>query len=176
MDKTSLIPFNEDVKGRQEEREEVSMYRPTVRYDDVFKQYVDDLFRVTDLDRNQIIRGALFAAAHSKEFHRLLEEHKRKDVLLPHPSWQLSDSHYWKEQRLKIKEGGKDVSYDKPRRKSEGTETTGGIIGHGGRKESESNKQHRRLESVKGRSRTLPSERVRIREEGGITIKVHPIS
>ena len=152
------------------------MYRPTVRYDDVFKQYVDDLFRATDLDRNQIIRGALFAAAHSKEFHRLLEEHKRKDVPLPHPSWQLSDNHYWKEQRPKIKEGGRDVSHDKSRRESEGLKTTGGIIGDGGRKESEPNKQHRRLESVKGRSRALPSERIRIRKEGGITIKVHPIS
>ncbi len=36
------------------------MYRPTVRYDDVFKEYIDSLFHATHLDRNQIIRAALF--------------------------------------------------------------------------------------------------------------------
>lgn len=44
------------------------MYRPTVRYDDQYRKYVDELFRATTLDRNQIIRLALFSAAYSKEF------------------------------------------------------------------------------------------------------------
>ena len=65
------------------------MYRPTVCYDDVFLEYVDSLFQATDLDRNQIIRAALFAAAHSKEFQNLLKSYKKKDVPVPSPLWKL---------------------------------------------------------------------------------------
>ncbi|WP_085522862.1 hypothetical protein [Tuberibacillus sp. Marseille-P3662] len=36
------------------------MYRPTVKYHDVYKRYVDQVSQVTSLDRNQIIRLALF--------------------------------------------------------------------------------------------------------------------
>ena len=43
------------------------VYRPTVRYADVFRDYIDSIFQATTLGRNQIIRGALFAAAQSKE-------------------------------------------------------------------------------------------------------------
>jgi hypothetical protein len=80
------------------------MYRPTVRYDDIFREYVDSLFRATDLDRNQIIRAALFAAAHSKEFQNLLQPHQKKDVPLPFPLWELDQNCYWLEQRPQLKQ------------------------------------------------------------------------
>ena len=44
------------------------MYRPTVRYDDIYRTYVDRLFKATKLDRNQILRCALFAAAYNHQF------------------------------------------------------------------------------------------------------------
>ena len=59
------------------------VYRPTVRYSPVFKDYVDSVFNSTRLDRNQIIRLALFVAAHSKEYRTILEKFKRTDVSLP---------------------------------------------------------------------------------------------
>ncbi len=72
------------------------MYRPTVRYPDAFKDYVDNLFRNTKLDRNQIFRLALFAAAHSEVFHDILRKHSFNDVPLPSPEWELADELCWK--------------------------------------------------------------------------------
>ena len=72
------------------------MYRPTVRYPDVFKDYVDALFSKTKLDRNQIFRLALFAAAHSREFHAILKKYSFGDVPLPPPEWTLNDDACWK--------------------------------------------------------------------------------
>jgi hypothetical protein len=69
------------------------MYRPTVRYDDVFKTFVDDMFRATSLDRNQIIRAALFAAAHSETFQQILQPYMKKDA--PAPVWSLMDDSFW---------------------------------------------------------------------------------
>jgi hypothetical protein len=74
------------------------MYRPTVRYSDSFKNYVDDLFNATHLDRNQIMRSALFAAAHSKEFQSILGKYKKRDVTLPQACWGLDEEHCWKNQ------------------------------------------------------------------------------
>lgn len=86
------------------------MYRPTVRYDDVYKEYVDQVFRSTTLDRNQIIRAALFTAAHSTEFHKLLEPYKRKDVPTPSPIWDRNDHALWLEQCPSNREEGRDVN------------------------------------------------------------------
>lgn len=80
------------------------MYRPTVRYDDIFREYVDSLFHATNLDRNQIIRAALFAAAHSKKFQNLLKPHQKKDVPLPSPLWKLDQNCYWLEQQPQLKQ------------------------------------------------------------------------
>jgi hypothetical protein len=74
------------------------MYRPTVRYSDSFKSYVDDLFNTTHLDRNQIIRAALFAAAHSNEFRSILENYKKAETSLPRPLWRLDEEECWKNQ------------------------------------------------------------------------------
>jgi hypothetical protein len=69
------------------------MYRPTVRYDDAFKTFVDDMFHATSLDRNQILRAALFAAAHSETFQQILQPYMKKDA--PAPVWSLTDDSFW---------------------------------------------------------------------------------
>jgi hypothetical protein len=92
------------------------VYRPTVRYAPAFRDYVDEAFKATTLDRNQIIRAALFAAAHSKEFNDILMCHKKKDVPLPCPEWRLSDHGWWMDQCPTIERGGEDVNVDSSRR------------------------------------------------------------
>ncbi|MCQ6281699.1 hypothetical protein [Bacillus sp. EB600] len=72
------------------------MYRPTVRYNDSFKSYIDNLFNATHLDRNQLIRAVLFAAAHSKEYRSILEKYKKADVSLPQADWGLDEEECWK--------------------------------------------------------------------------------
>lgn len=65
-------------------------YRPTVRYDMRFKEYVESIFHSTNLDRNQIMRLALYVLGHTSEGMRILEEFQ-KDVQTspPLPSWEL---------------------------------------------------------------------------------------
>lgn len=91
------------------------VYRPTVRYADIFLDYVDSVFHATTLDRNQIIRGALFSAALSVEFHKLLESYKKKDVPLPSPLWSLDQHEIWLEQCPGIKGRGKHVNVNDKR-------------------------------------------------------------
>lgn len=79
------------------------VYRPTVRYPDVYQSYVENVFKSTTLDRNQIIRLALFTAAHSEEFKTILKKHKIADVPLPLPEWGLDEEECWKEQNYTIK-------------------------------------------------------------------------
>lgn len=86
------------------------VYRPTIRYDEVFRTYVDALFHATHLDRNQIIRGALFTAAHTKKFHMLVESYQKGDVPLPSPLWSLEQNSLWLQQSPKVKTEGKDVN------------------------------------------------------------------
>ena len=69
------------------------MYRPTVRYSDEFKDYVDRLFHDTSLDRNQIIRLALFVLGHSKEGKEILDLYSTSS--LPSPSWTVSTHGLW---------------------------------------------------------------------------------
>lgn len=88
------------------------VYRPTVRYADVYRSYVDNLFQVTSLDRNQIIRLALFTAAFSPEFQQTIAKYKTKDVPLPSPLWSEKDQVLWTEKgdvKKENREGGKDV-------------------------------------------------------------------
>jgi hypothetical protein len=71
-------------------------YRPTVRYPDIFKEYVDEVYNATSLDRNQIIRLALYVLGHSKEGIIMLESFSKQDVPLPSPSWELlNDMELW---------------------------------------------------------------------------------
>jgi hypothetical protein len=89
------------------------MYRPTVRYADCYQQYVDKMFQSTHLDRNQIIRAALFTAAYSEGFLMLMSQNQKADVPLPSPLWQLDNTELWRERAPKTTGEGKDVNdYD----------------------------------------------------------------
>ncbi|MED3977301.1 hypothetical protein P4639_28630 [Priestia megaterium] len=82
------------------------MYRPTVRYNDIYRTYVDGLFKATKLDRNQILRCALFAAAYNHQFLALMNHYKNDDVPLPSPLWSNSAHQLWLEQEAYIEENG----------------------------------------------------------------------
>jgi hypothetical protein len=69
------------------------MYRPTVRYDDKFKDYVEGLFHSTSLDRNQIIRLGLFLLGHTKEGRDVLQHFASSP--LPKPNWNKNDMVLW---------------------------------------------------------------------------------
>ncbi|MCM3663432.1 hypothetical protein M3204_03380 [Mesobacillus subterraneus] len=83
------------------------MYIPTVRYADCYQQYVDKLFQSTHLDRNQIIRAALFTAAHSEEFLKLMRDNQIADVSLPSPLWQLDQMELGGSRNRKQQERGR---------------------------------------------------------------------
>jgi hypothetical protein len=135
------------------------LYRPTVRYSDAYKGYVDDLFQSTTLDRNQIIRAALFIAGHSKEFNDLLEDYKKGDVPTPSPTWSLSDRALWLQSNPKIEERGKDVNANTRRKTSINEDIVRGL----GR-----SADTRREQPVQGRERAFSSRT----EKGGITITI----
>lgn len=80
------------------------MYRPGIRMDNVYKEWVDELFHASKLDRNQIFRLALFVAAHSNEFRQELEPYMKPGKAFP-VKWQLSESDLWqKQQRSELNE------------------------------------------------------------------------
>ncbi|OAK72700.1 hypothetical protein [Lederbergia galactosidilytica] len=143
------------------------MYRPTVRYSDVYKSYVDDLFQSTHLDRNQIIRAALFTAAHSSVFLKLMNENKRPDVLLPSPQWQLDQPELWMESNPTIKEERRDVSDVDDKRTGE----IESINDFDRRYTTRSDKKQKEEES--DRRQRKSSGRIReVRKGGGIRIQI----
>ena len=93
------------------------MYRPTVRYSDVYRTYVDEMFHATSLDRNQIIRCALFTAAHNPLFLALMSTYKKSDVPLPSPLWTHSDHALWLDQDTKTEKERR--THDVNRRKEQ---------------------------------------------------------
>lgn len=82
------------------------MYRPTIRCSDVYRTYFDELFHATTLDRNQIMRCAMFSAAYNPLFLELMNHYKRSDVPLPSPLWKDSHHELWMEQDIVLKEEG----------------------------------------------------------------------
>ena len=143
------------------------VYRPTVRYADEFKEYVDDLFRATDLDRNQIIRAALFSAVSSPAFESIINQHKKKDVPLPSLPWSMDHHWLWLEQNPSKQRGGKDVNVN--------------IIGEGaieGATKSVARSSRQSIssdcceQSIERREGKTPSERYVFRNQGGISIKI----
>lgn len=75
------------------------MYRPTVRYNPIFKDYVEELFQGTELDRNQIFRLALFLLGHTKEGRDVLKQFS-KDASLPSPKWEQNHQWLWMENTM----------------------------------------------------------------------------
>jgi hypothetical protein len=137
------------------------MYRPTVRYDEAFRAYVDAQFHATHLDRNQILRAALFAAAYSKEFQALLKPYQKGDVPPPSPLWSLEQDGFWLEQCPKTKREGKDVNVEltgtgEIKKDNEVTHRpTHGV-----------EKQDRSIESIPRREREIPSQPIKV--QGGL--------
>ncbi|AST93271.1 hypothetical protein BC6307_19410 [Sutcliffiella cohnii] len=81
-----------------------------MRYDEAFQSYVEELFKATTLDRNQIMRLALYSAPYSKLFLAQLNAHKRVDVALPFPTWNVFDHHYWRGKPVADDGRGGDVN------------------------------------------------------------------
>lgn len=94
------------MKQNKKPKKHIDTYRPTVRYHSAYRTYVDSLFRATELDRNQIIRCALFTAAHNPIFLSLMNQYKISDVPLPSSPWQPFSHPLWMEQEPIIEEKG----------------------------------------------------------------------
>lgn len=142
------------------------VYRPTVRYADDFKEYVDELFHATDLDRNQIIRAALFSAAFSPAFESILGQRKKSDVPLPFAPWSIDHHWLWMEQNPSKQGGGEDVNANILGK--EGSErTTETVTGSSVKLESVRCEQ-----PIERREGKIPSERIIFRNQGGISIKI----
>ncbi|MEO2223002.1 hypothetical protein [Priestia megaterium] len=94
------------MKKNKRPKHQVDTYRPTVRYHSIYRTYVDSLFQATELDRNQIMRCALFTAAHNPVFLALMNQYKMDDVPLPPSPWQPSSHRLWMEQEPSTKEKG----------------------------------------------------------------------
>jgi hypothetical protein len=143
------------------------MYRPTVRYSDAYRDHINNLFRETTLDRNQILRLALHVAAHSDQFNQILSKYKRGDVPLSSPVWKLDSPGLWMDNTLEETKGGKYVNgiqQEEEVKETRVVESTSTI----GDKE-----QHRRKPETQGRKREIPSEPIRrVTNQGGITIKI----
>lgn len=74
------------------------VWRPTVRYSEHYKDYVDQIYENTTLDRNQILRLALFVAAHDQNFKSILSKNLKtygQRRHLPHPSWTQENQGLW---------------------------------------------------------------------------------
>ncbi|WP_142386548.1 hypothetical protein [Bacillus sp. Marseille-P3661] len=109
------------------------MYRPTVRMDDVYKDYLEELTEVTTLDRNQLIRLALFSAPFNRLFIAQVETHLKDNSSLPSAKWEVFDHGYWLEQTYKSLEGENDVNVNvsgaaETRRDSIGIEREGNQV------------------------------------------------
>lgn len=88
------------------------MYRPTVRYEDCFREYVDQLVNVTGLDRNQIFRLAMYLMPFSKEGKEVLNFFSSSP--LPSPKWNLNSMVEWYGEPLNLAlEGGTSAGEQK---------------------------------------------------------------
>lgn len=159
------------------------MYRPTVRYSEIYRTYVDAWFHASFLDRNQIIRCALFTAAHNPLFIELMNQYKKRDVTLPSPLWSQSDHQIWLEQEVSMRKIEEVNAYDVYRRKGTSTGTTqvprtptfGEKIQEGcipltqRRRIKEEKKEHyRRQQTSERRTGSLPT--LQLNNNGGIRL------
>ncbi|PEI51127.1 hypothetical protein [Priestia aryabhattai] len=111
------------MKKNKKPKNQIGTYRPTVRYHSMYRTYVDSLFQATKLDRNQIMRCALFTAAHNPVFLALMNQYKMSDVPLPSSPWQPSSHPLWMEQEPNIEEKG-GGEHDDLERKGTATNTS----------------------------------------------------
>ncbi|ARK32106.1 hypothetical protein [Halalkalibacter krulwichiae] len=78
------------------------MYRPTVRYDDLYKDYVTNLETATHLNRTQVIRAALFIAGHTQEFKNLMDPYLKRGHSFPDPLWEADENGLWYHDKAEV--------------------------------------------------------------------------
>lgn len=72
------------------------MYEPKIRCADAYREYIDRLYKATKLDRNQIVRLAMFCAPFSGLFQSKIEGRHLKDgQTLPPASWNQKQDGIW---------------------------------------------------------------------------------
>lgn len=138
------------------------MYRPTVRYSDIYRDHINKLFKSTTLDRNQIIRLALHVAAHSNQFQKTLSKYKTGDVPLPYPQWKVDSHGLWFENNQVKAKGGKDVNVNISRDRQ-----TESFIGTDAGSSSPQETSDRCEQQIKRREREIPTKRIPLKSEGG---------
>jgi hypothetical protein len=93
-------------------RKDEGLYRPTVRYEGYMKDYIEELFRATHLDRNTLFRAALFFFGMDGLSKQFLLQHLVSGKELPSPLGEQRPKHEIFMKGLKIPrilEGGRDV-------------------------------------------------------------------
>lgn len=170
------------MKRNKKSKNQVDTYRPTVRYHSMYRIYVDSLFQAIKLDRNQIMRCALFTAAHNPVFLALMNQYKMSDVPLPSSPWQPSSHPLWMEQEPNIEEKG-GGEHDDLERKGTATNTStllrtstdgqsmSGATIHSKQQPSTSEKAAgtaRRQQPIERRTRTFPT--LQLSNNGGIKL------
>ncbi|WP_154990851.1 hypothetical protein [Priestia megaterium] len=170
------------MKRNKKSKNQVDTYRPTVRYHSMYRIYVDSLFQATKLDRNQIMRCALFTAAHNPVFLALMNQYKMSDVPLPSSPWQPSSHPLWMEQEPNIEEKG-GGEHDDLERKGTATNTStllrtstdgqsmSGATIHSKQQPSTSEKAAgtaRRQQPIERRTRAIPT--LQLSNNGGIRL------
>lgn len=84
-----------------------TMWRPALRCDSSYRDYIDSLYKVTALDKNQIMRLMWFVAAHSEDFKIIISEYKKAGVnQLPLAPWHSWEDVLWLKQTYKKKSDG----------------------------------------------------------------------
>jgi hypothetical protein len=151
----------------------MSVYRPTVRYAPVFSDYVNSVFQAMTLDCNQIIRAALFAAAHSERFYSILKQYQKKDVPLLRPNWNVGDHELWLEQCPAMVRRGENVNADSTRRRKTSNDSRN-VKGRSVLQQDVLPTSDRCITSITRREGEISSEQhksIHIRETGGIVIR-----
>jgi hypothetical protein len=91
-------------------RKDSDCYRPTVRYDSRFKDYVEELFHCTDLDRNQLLRAALLFFGSEGKGKEFLTSHLLIGKTLPPPLLESCPEYgLWQGSAAQKVEGERDV-------------------------------------------------------------------
>ncbi|WP_458414516.1 hypothetical protein ACNQFZ_06525 [Schinkia sp. CFF1] len=84
-----------------------TIWRPTLRCDSAYRDYINSLHDSTVLDKNQIIRLMMFVAAHTNDFKVIISEYKRSDVTeIPAAPWNSWEDALWLNQSYKQKRNG----------------------------------------------------------------------
>lgn len=73
----------------------MTTYRPTVRCDVRFKDYISEVSEATGIDRVQVIRLALFSAPYSAVFRQEIARQVKSGKVIPEPVWGMEDGSMW---------------------------------------------------------------------------------